>query len=434
MTLPPQTQAILLLTAHFSKSNPHDVKPLSPTEWGKFALWLKDEGKKPELLLSDTLAETLSGWSDKRVTRDRISRLLDRGSALGIAAEKWFRSGLWVLARFDANYPIALKKRLKEVSPPIFFGCGNPRLLNQDGIAVVGSRNAPESDLAYASQLGAAAATAGLSIISGGAKGIDEAAMLGALNSEGTAVGVLADNLLRASLSQKYRKHLSNNNLVLISSNYPEAGFTVGNAMGRNKYIYCLSNVAVVVHSGTKGGTHTGAIENLKKGWVPLWVKPTNDNAAGNSELVDNGGTWLESESADQGVALILDRKKVQQFLPENTDIFPALRPASEPPPEFSNSITLPTITNSDRKDVQSKPETSESELNFYDLFISKMREACKNGELSRANLDSLFDLKKTQLTEWLNRAVDEGTVVKRNNPVRYSMFGGGPQNELFDD
>lgn len=40
-------------------------------------------------------------------------------------------------------------------------------------------------------------------------------------------------------------------NLVLMSPFNPEAGFDVGNAMARNKYVYCLADAAVVVHSGT---------------------------------------------------------------------------------------------------------------------------------------------------------------------------------------
>src|SRR3990172_8427415 len=97
--------------------------------------------------------------------------------------------------------------------------------------------------------------------------------MLGALEHEGTVIGVLADSLLKAATSNKYRKYLVNNNLVLISPYYPEAGFNAGNAMSRNKYIYCLTDAAIVVQSGTEGGTWNGAIENLKKEWVPLWVK-----------------------------------------------------------------------------------------------------------------------------------------------------------------
>jgi predicted Rossmann fold nucleotide-binding protein DprA/Smf involved in DNA uptake len=114
MTLSSTTQAVLLLTAHFSKSGPKDLKPLGPVEWGRFALWLKQQGKSPEDLLTGDLEERLAGLSDKTITVERIKRLLERGSALAIATEKWLRSGLWILTRSDAEYPRILKERLKE--------------------------------------------------------------------------------------------------------------------------------------------------------------------------------------------------------------------------------------------------------------------------------------------------------------------------------
>ena len=41
------------------------------------------------------------------------------------------------------------------------------------------------------------------------------------------------------------------------------------------------------------GGTWTGAIENLKHGWVPLWVKEHPDPDSGNAALVQRGARWL---------------------------------------------------------------------------------------------------------------------------------------------
>jgi len=51
-----------------------------------------------------------------------------------------------------------------------------------------------------------------------------------------------------------------------------------------------------VVHSGLKGGTWTGAKENLKKGWVPLWVKETQDEEAGNKAIVAGGAGWVSGD------------------------------------------------------------------------------------------------------------------------------------------
>jgi predicted Rossmann fold nucleotide-binding protein DprA/Smf involved in DNA uptake len=295
MSVSPQTQAILLLTVAFTKPAPGDPEPLTPAEWGRFAAWLKGQEKSPELLLtSDDPIAVLQGWSDPSVTPERIRHLLGRSGAMGLALEKWQRAGLWVMTRSDAEYPARLKRRLRFEAPPMLFGCGDRGLLNRAGIAVVGSRAAGEKELGDASRLGAEIASQGFSLVSGGARGVDEAAMLGALESQGTAAGVLADSLLRAAMSAKYRKGLMGKNLVLVSPFNPEAAFDAGNAMARNKYIYCLADAAVVVTTSKEsGGTWNGAIENLKHGWVPLWVKEHPDPDSGNADLVRQGARWL---------------------------------------------------------------------------------------------------------------------------------------------
>lgn len=295
MTISVQTQAVLLLTVWFTKPAKDDPKPLTPAEWGRFAAWLKDHEKTPETLLaSGDPMDCLEGWSDRSVTPDRIRQLLGRAGALGLALEKWQRAGLWVMTRSDPDYPSRLKKRLKFAAPAVLFGCGNRQLLDRGGIAVVGSRAASEQDLSYSSRLGAEIASQGFSVVSGGARGVDEAAMSGALEREGTGVGVLADSLLRAATSAKYRKGLMGNDLVLVSAFNPEAGFDVGNAMARNKYIYCLADAGIVVSTSKEsGGTWNGAVENLKNGWVSLWVKEHDDLDSGNAALVKLGSRWL---------------------------------------------------------------------------------------------------------------------------------------------
>ncbi len=296
MDISTNTQAVLLLTSHFSKGKTSTAKPLTPTEWGRFALWLKENELRPSVLIDGSEKDPLANWSDVKVSRERLEALVARGSALALAVEKWLRIGLWVMTRSDSDYPKRLKSRLGTLSPAVLFGCGNRALLQNGGLAVVGSRKADSSDLQYARDLGGLAANHGYSVISGGARGVDEASMLGALDAEGTVIGVLADSLLKSVGSAKYRAHLRSGNLVLVSATHPEAGFNAGNAMQRNKYIYCLSDSAVVVHSGPKGGTWSGALENLKKGWVPLWVKDTDDTTAGNAAIVDSGGLRLEAD------------------------------------------------------------------------------------------------------------------------------------------
>jgi len=114
-------QAVLLLTAHFSKPAPGDPKPLSPPEWGRFALWLRKQGQSPEALLAGEPSKLLGGWMDERIPIERICALLAWSPALALALEKWQRAGLRVVTRSDPDYPARLKNLLRNNSPPFIF-------------------------------------------------------------------------------------------------------------------------------------------------------------------------------------------------------------------------------------------------------------------------------------------------------------------------
>jgi predicted Rossmann fold nucleotide-binding protein DprA/Smf involved in DNA uptake len=110
-------------------------------------------------------------------------------------------------------------------------------------------------------------------LYSGGAKGVDKISMNAALSERGTAVGILADNLERAIRAPEIREALIRGDLCLATAFAPNAGFSVGAAMGRNKLIYSLADYAIVVSSDVeKGGTWSGAKEALKAKWVPVFI------------------------------------------------------------------------------------------------------------------------------------------------------------------
>ena len=405
----PNTQAILLLTVRLGKGDTGPHKPLTPTEYGRFAQWLREKDLAPEQLLRGDLRERLQGWQDNKITLERIEALLDRGPALALSMEKWLRAGLWVMTRSDPDYPRRLKQRLRGDSPAVLFGCGNRALLNSDGLAVVGSRKVSPEDLAYATRIGELASRAGLSIVSGGARGVDETAMLGALGAEGTAVGILADSLLRACSSGKYRRALMDNNLVLVSPFNPEAGFNVGNAMARNKYVYCLADAALAVHSGKKGGTWNGAQENLKKGWVPLWVRQNDDPKAGNQALIAAGALAAPND---------IDEVCIEDFF----------RPPRKSPTASRNLFDTALIRQ-EAAPNKAGPENDEapaadefSSFSLYDFFLRKTMALCKEQAKTPAELQEVLSLQKTQLNVWLKQAVEEGRLIKRTRPVRYEV------------
>ncbi|WP_286795718.1 DNA-processing protein DprA [Psychrobacter sp. UBA6291] len=440
--LSPTAQATLLLTSYFSKSSNESAKPLSNAEWGRFALWLKEKSITPaDLLVGDPQA-LLQGWHDTRISAERIIELLKRGHSLALAMEKWQRAGLWVVTRSDAEYPKRLKQRLKTDCPPVLFGCGNKDLLNSGGLAVIGSRNASDPDLAFTDQIGAKAASENIAIISGGARGVDETVMIGAMRQGGMVVGVMADRLLRAATSSKWRQGLMDGHVVLISPFYPEAGFNVGNAMARNKYIYCLADSSLVIHSGKKGGTLSGAQENLKKAWVPLWIKQTTDKDAANVDLVAKGGSWLKADIQAFTITDLVSSKEnlvnqvsepigdlfstyAQPELFAETDFKPALK--SEPEKDVNEVESDRTVTELQTEIGSGSEEAAESNtaqletIDFYHLFSSELQRLAEN-PLTVDELIESTKLHKSQLTEWLKRAVDDEIVKKLNRPVRYQI------------
>jgi predicted Rossmann fold nucleotide-binding protein DprA/Smf involved in DNA uptake len=64
--------------------------------------------------------------------------------------------------------------------------------LETGGLAVVGSRHVDDALINYTTAVGRLAARSGKTLVSGGAKGIDQAAMRGALEAGGKVIGVLA--------------------------------------------------------------------------------------------------------------------------------------------------------------------------------------------------------------------------------------------------
>ena len=260
------TKAILLLIAPLiaGRGKP-SVKPLAAGEYRRLARRLRELQRQPADLL-DSGTREIVGECRVELDSERLERLLGRGFLLAQAVERWRTRAIWVLSRADADYPRRLKQRLGGDAPPILYGCGEAAILSTGGLAVVGSRNVHEALIQYTEDVGRLAASAGRSLVSGGARGVDRAAMRGALDAGGRVAGVLADGLEKAAMHREHREALMDGRLVLISPYDPAVRFQVGHAMQRNKLIYALSDAALVVNSDYgKGGTWTGAIEQLDK-------------------------------------------------------------------------------------------------------------------------------------------------------------------------
>ena len=172
---------------------------------------------------------------------------------------------------------------------------GPTALLDDGGVGVVGSRDLTPAGVDVARAIAQRAANDGRTVISGGARGADRQAMQAAIGTGGSCVGVLADALVRTTNDVEVRRAIADEQLCLLTPYTPTAPFSVGNAMGRNKLIYALADVTVVVASDEgRGGTWAGATEALKRRYGRVAVWTGEGGGPGNTALVDLGATPLE--------------------------------------------------------------------------------------------------------------------------------------------
>jgi DNA processing protein len=432
--LSPNAQAILLLTAPLIVGRGKAAADLlTPGQYKRLAQSLREHGHQPADLLGpdgEALCAVLNDAGTHPLDRDRLRALLDRGFQLSQAVERWHARAIWVVSRADAAYPRRLKSRLKDDAPAILYGCGDARLLDTGGLAVVGSRDVDEALIQYTEAVGQLAAKAGRTLVSGAARGIDQAAMRGALQADGQAAGVLADSLETTALNREHRNLLLEERLVLISPYDPAAGFNVGNAMQRNKLIYALADAALVVSSDyKKGGTWAGAIEQLQKyRLVPVYVRATGAMGQGLAALQEAGGLpWPEPRTADD-LGELLSAAGESPQLPLDGDAEESIAP-SPPMATASTSAELTALGLNDPVNAAESRLTPAEEL-FATVrsLIKRMPEPKTETEIA----DEL-NVPATQVKKWLARLMEEGVVEKTPRPVRYRAATGRPvQGRLF--
>ena len=312
--LSPNAQAILLLTAPLLAGRSRaSVTPLPLGDYNNLVRHLRDTEMQPaDLLDSEGLRELDKSWSGLRTRRtlEDVRQLLERGFLLAQALERWSARAIWVVTRPDDDYPNRLWKKMRGKAPPVLYGCGDRDALDGGGLAVVGSRKVNEELIEYTERVGQLAAEAEVQIVSGGARGVDQAAMRGSLATGGHAIGVLGNNLERAALNRGNREPLMDGRLVLVSSFDPAVRFRGWQAMERNKQIYALADAALVVNSDLgHGGTWAGATEQLGKlRYVPVYVRSIGDPCRGLDELVVRGaGTWSEPKTPSDLREILFD-------------------------------------------------------------------------------------------------------------------------------
>ena len=284
MTVTNSSLAALLLTNRIV-----DVgeKPLSAGEFWSMCHAIDD----PSLLVGMSAEDIAETVSIPLGDAERYGALLAAGTAFAFERERLEGEGVRLISALDDDFPERLRHRLRDACPSFLLVGGPLELLDLGAIGVVGSRDASPEALEVAASASKVAATSGMAVVSGLARGIDQAAMAAALDAGTPVVGVPTEGIRVAARSPEIRRRAHAGELCIASPYGPTMRFTAGNAMGRNKIIYALADVTLVVCSDSgSGGTWEGAREAMRRrfGRVAVW---TGEGAGpGNSKLVEVGG------------------------------------------------------------------------------------------------------------------------------------------------
>ncbi|WP_420625968.1 DNA-processing protein DprA [Candidatus Poriferisodalis sp.] len=263
------------------------LRPLKASEFWKLTANLN---AGPSCLLGTSAGDLAADNELSVEVAERVAGLIGRATALAFELERLQHSGIGALTPFDEHYPRRWTERLGPKAPPLLYAAGATELLDSSGLGVVGSRDVSPTGAEVAIEAAKCAASRGIPLVSGGARGVDQLAMNAALDSGGAVVGVLADSLSRKLRNADVRAAIHDGRAVMCAPYGPDAGFSAGNAMGRNKLIYAQSAITFVVASDKdKGGTWSGATETLDNqfGRVAVWRGP--GEGPGNAGLERRG-------------------------------------------------------------------------------------------------------------------------------------------------
>ena len=226
--------------------------------------------------IGDELASSIAGWESHVDLPAELERVGEFGAK--------------VLTRSAPEYP----RQLREIhNPPIvLYVWGDITAADHRAISIVGSRKTSHYGLESAKKIAYQLAYAGLTVVSGLARGIDTAAHQGALAAKGRTVGVIGSGLMdfyppeNLGLAEKIKE--SGAVVTEFPMTFPPSPQTFPY---RNRIVAGWGDGLLVVEAGMNSGALITAGQALEQGRLVYAVpgqidKPT---AAGSNRLIQQG-------------------------------------------------------------------------------------------------------------------------------------------------
>lgn len=180
-------------------------------------------------------------------------------------AEKWEKQEIKLCSYFEESYPSQLKDIFH---PPMLLYYRGNFTCNENNIAIVGARKASPYGKNVAESLAKDLAKAGVTIISGAARGIDTASHRGALDAKGKTIAVLGCgvDIVYPAENRSLFCEIVDKGGAIVSEFAPGTAPLAKNFPARNRIISGLSNGVVVVEAAVKSGSLITAEFALSEG------------------------------------------------------------------------------------------------------------------------------------------------------------------------
>jgi DNA processing protein len=305
------------------------------------------------------------------------------GKSAELAREEIARAaaaGVTVVSAEDPCYP----PRLKEIYDPplVLYVRGNPEVLTQPGIAVVGTRHPTPYGSGMAERLACDLAAQGLVIISGMARGVDTASHRGAISAKGRTIAVFGTGV--DVIYPKENSRLSEQILALGGALISE--FRLGtfaapqNFPIRNRILSGMSVGVLVVEAAEYSGTRITARCALEQN-RDVFAVPGN---------VTNKNSWGPNTLIKQGAKLVATWEDVWEDLPAEVKL--ALTPAAAPESEGGSTASLFPDEGLPKHEKKILSLLKADEATHIDELMEKLEQEMSSSEIFAA----LFELELT--------------------------------------
>jgi DNA processing protein len=242
-----------------------------PAEWRDLSELLEHCGGPDGILHGD-----ITGTGREAELRRYVRRTIDRGRIAyweerihQLLAE---RPTISIELVTDPSYPANLRRCYDR--PPFIAVDGSVSPVDDQSLAIVGSRKAGAEALSVAAEAARRAAEAGITVVSGLARGVDGAAHHGALARTGRTIAVIGSGIDYAIYPPEHTilADRIRDEGAIISQFRPGSPSTRSSFVLRNSVISGLSCASLLIQADANSGTLTEAEFAIKQGRaVYLW-------------------------------------------------------------------------------------------------------------------------------------------------------------------